>query len=139
VVSKLSDFTDGTFLEVIEDSFAKKEKVKRVLLCSGKVYYDLLEKQESDNREDIAIIRVEQLYPLPEKELAKVFNEYKGAEFCWVQEEPKNMGTWMHLSRYDFPVSLKCISRKSSASPATGLKKIHDKEQNEIVKEAFSI
>lgn len=139
VVSKLSDFTEGTFQELIGDNFAKKEKVKRVLLCSGKIYYDLLEKQESDNREDIAIVRLEQLYPLPEKELSNVFNLYKNAEFCWVQEEPKNMGTWMHLSRYDFPVALKCISRKSSASPATGLKKIHDKEQNEIVKEAFSI
>jgi 2-oxoglutarate dehydrogenase E1 component len=78
------------------------------------------------------------LYPLPTWELDKIFSKYEGAEFCWVQEEAKNQGTWLHLARYDFPVKLRYIGRKSSASPATGFKKVHDKEQAAIVAEAFA-
>jgi 2-oxoglutarate dehydrogenase E1 component len=137
-VSNAADFTQGQFQELINDKNADSKKVKRVLFCTGKIYYELLAKQEAEKRSDIAIVRIEQLYPLPETQMNAVFEQYKNAEFAWVQEEPKNMGTWMHLGRYDFPVSLKYIGRKSSASPATGFKKTHDKEQEAILNEAFA-
>lgn len=137
-VSTIEDFTKGGFQEVIPDNYAKASKVKKVLLCSGKIYYELLERQQTDKREDVAIIRVEQLYPLPEKQIQEIYNQYNKAEFNWVQEEPRNMGAWMHLSRYDFSFALKYIGRKSSASPATGFKKTHDKEQSAIIEEAFA-
>lgn len=139
-VSTTADFTKGTFLELIPDAKVNNpKKVKRVLLCSGKVYYDLLEKQEADKREDVSIVRIEQLYPFPEKQLTELHKEFKQAEFVWVQEEPKNMGAWLHLSRYEFSFQISCISRKSSASPATGFKKIHDKEQAEILEKSFNL
>lgn len=137
-VSTLEDFTKGSFQEIIGDAYADVKKVKKVLLCSGKIYYELLEKQQAENRKDVAIIRVEQLYPLPEHLLAQVYEQYKKSDFYWVQEEPRNMGTWMHLSRYDLPFTPKYIGRKSSASPATGFKKTHDKEQSAILEEAFA-
>lgn len=138
-VSGIEDFSKGKFEEVMHDGYADTKKVKRVLLCSGKIYYDLLERQQAENRKDIAIIRLEQLFPLPEKALAEISEMYKKAEFCWVQEEPRNMGTWMHLSRYDLPFAIRYIGRKSSASPATGFKKTHDKEQNAIIDESFTL
>ena len=137
-VSKMEDFTAGQFQEMIGDNYADAKKVKRVVLCTGKMYYELLAKQQEEKRKDIAIVRLEQLYPLPEKQLAELYNQYAKAEFVWVQEEPRNMGTWMHLSRYDFPFQLRYIGRKSSASPATGFKKTHDKEQAAIISEAFA-
>ncbi|MES2617313.1 MAG: 2-oxoglutarate dehydrogenase E1 component [Bacteroidota bacterium] len=137
-VSPVEDFIKGSFNEVIGDAYADAKKVKKVLLCSGKIYYELLARQQEEKRKDIAIVRVEQLYPLPEKQLEEVYAQYKNASFSWVQEEPRNMGTWMHLSRYDFPFALNYIGRKSSASPATGFKKVHDKEQAAILDEAFS-
>jgi len=136
-VSKLSEFVDSGFQEVIDDT--NVENVRRVLLCCGKIYYDLLAEKENKNSKDIAIVRVEQMYPLPTWDLDKIYAKYKDAEFCWVQEESKNQGTWLHLARYDFPVKLRYIGRKSSASPATGFKKVHDKEQAAIVSEAFAI
>lgn len=137
-VSTIEDFTKGSFMEVIGDQYADAKKVKKVLLCSGKIYYELLEKQQADKRKDVAVIRVEQLYPLPEHQLAAIYDQYSKADFFWVQEEPRNMGTWMHLSRYDLPFTPKYIGRKSSASPATGFKKTHDKEQAAILEEAFA-
>lgn len=137
-VSKLEDFTKGTFQQVIDDSFVKAKDVKRVLFCSGKIYYDLLERQQKEQRKDVAIVRVEQLYPMPEKEMDEVFAKYKNAEFCWVQEEPKNMGSWTYLLRREENFKLRLISRKASASPATGFSKVHAKEQAQIVDEAFA-
>ncbi|MFA9215431.1 MAG: 2-oxoglutarate dehydrogenase E1 component [Candidatus Methylacidiphilales bacterium] len=138
-VSKLEEFTDGTFQEVIDDAFVTKKSVKRVLLCTGKIYYELLEYQQKNDRKDIAIVRVEQLYPMPETQLAALYEKYKGAEFCWVQEEPKNMGAWLYLLRWDNNMHLKRISRESSASPATGFSKVHAKEQAAIIDQAFAI
>ncbi len=137
-VSKLEDFTTGGFNEVIDDTFVDTKKVKRVLLCTGKIYYELLERQQSTARKDVAIVRVEQLYPMPEKQLAAIYDKYKGAEFCWVQEEPKNMGAWLYLLRWDNNMHLKRISRESSASPATGFSKVHAKEQLALIDMAFN-
>jgi 2-oxoglutarate dehydrogenase E1 component len=136
-VSPLSELATGGFQEIYDDALAGK-KVRRVLFCTGKIYYELLAAQEAGNNTDVAIVRIEQLYPLPTWKLDAIFKKYEGAEFCWVQEEPKNQGTWLHLARYDFPVQLKYIGRKSAASPATGFKKVHDKEQAAIVAEAFA-
>lgn len=138
-VSKLADFTTGGFMEVVDDAFVKAKEVKRVLFCSGKVYYDLLKKQQEDGRKEVAIVRVEQLFPYPQKQLAAIRTKYKQADFCWVQEEPKNMGAWTFLLRWEENFNLKVIARKSSASPATGFAKIHAKEQEEIVNTAFTL
>ncbi len=140
-VSPLSDFTEGKFQEVIDDVNVKAEKVERVLICSGKIYYDLQEEQQKDKREDVAIVRLEQMYPTPFKQLDAIKAKYKKAEFIWVQEEPENMGAWPFICRtfrksnFDFEV----ISRKPSSSPATGFAKQHLAEQAAIVAKAFNI
>ncbi|WP_127713939.1 2-oxoglutarate dehydrogenase E1 component [Halobacteriovorax sp. HLS] len=138
-VSSVDDFSKGGLQEIIDDSWVKAKDVKKVLLCSGKVYYDLLEKQQNDKRKDVAIVRLEQLYPLPVKQLEKVLKKYKGAKQVWVQEEPMNMGAWTFLMRWREMFSdLTCISRKSSASPATGYAAVHNKEQEVILDKAFA-
>jgi len=137
-ISKLEDFSNGGFQEIIDDTFVDVKKVKRVLFCSGKVYYDLLEKQQKDKRKDVAIVRLEQLYPCPDKHMQKIYDKYTNAAFYWVQEEPKNMGAWTFLLRWDINFKLKLIARNSSSSPATGFAKIHAKEQSIIVEKAFA-
>lgn len=137
--STVKEFTSGHFQELIPDGQADPTLVKRVLFCTGKVYYDLLEKQTSEERKDVAVVRIEQLYPFPEKEVEEVMNQFSKADFVWVQEEPKNMGAWTFLLRYDFNRQLKLVSRKASASPATGFKKVHFKEQAELVNKAFEL
>lgn len=138
-VSPLADFIQGGFKEIIDDDFAEVKKVKRVLLCSGKIYFELLERQQTDKRKDIAIVRVEQLYPMPEKQLAAIYEKYKGAEICWVQEEPKNMGAWLYLLRWDNNLFLRRISRESSSTPATGYSKVHAEEQQQLLNTAFAL
>ncbi len=137
VVSPLKDFTNGAFKELIEDSYATAKSVKKILFCSGKVYFDLLEEQQNSKRKDIAIIRIEQLHPFPKKQFDAVVKKYKGAELIWVQEEPENMGYWTYILRTLADTDIKAISRKASASPATGYAKIHKKEQAAIVAKAF--
>jgi 2-oxoglutarate dehydrogenase E1 component len=135
--STKDDIIKGRFQEVIDDANTAK-KVSRILLCTGKIYYDLYEKKIADKRDDIAIVRLEQLHPLPEKQLAKVLEKYKGAETYWVQEEPKNQGYWTYLLRFDLFRSFNLISRKSSASPATGFSNVHKKEQADLLTKAFA-
>ncbi len=137
-VSTSKDFTDGTFQEIIDDSYVNAKEVKRVLLCTGKVYYDLKAKQQKDKRKDVAIVRLEQLYPMPEEQSWKLIEKYKSAEKVWVQEEPKNMGAFTFLRRYSQFDDFKLIARKSSASPATGYASVHASEQLRIVTNAFS-
>ncbi|MEM1324566.1 MAG: 2-oxoglutarate dehydrogenase E1 component [Bacteroidota bacterium] len=142
VISDIEDFTTGNrFQEVIDDSSIStrsRKKVKRILLCTGKVYYDLLAKQREDKRKDVAIVRLEQLYPLPEDQLTAIFEKYSEAEIYWVQEEPANMGAWGHLLTYWYgKQEVKLISRKASASPATGYKSLHEQQQTAIVETAF--
>ena len=107
------------------------------MLCTGKIYYELLEKQQADQRTDVAIVRLEQLAPLPKKQLEAVLSQYKKAELVWVQEEPENMGYWTYLLRVLTDLKLRVISRHAAASPATGYSKLHAKEQAELVKKAF--
>lgn len=136
-VSPLEEFTGGHFKEVLGDDFAEAKKVKRVLLCSGKVYYDLLDEQRTSDRKDVAIVRLEQLHPFPKKQLAAELAKYGKAKIYWVQEEPENMGYWNFMLRYMRRELEDVISRKPSASPATGYNKIHVKEQKDLVARAF--
>ncbi|MEL6133106.1 MAG: thiamine pyrophosphate-dependent enzyme, partial [Bacteroidota bacterium] len=137
-VSKLADMAEGTrFQELIDDPFVVASEVKRVLICSGKIYYDLLEEQQNNGRKDIAIIRLEQLYPLPVTQLRDAISKYEHAEWHWVQEEPRNMGAWNYILRVLTEVPLNYIGRKPSATPATGYHHQHMEEQNQIISEAF--
>ena len=140
-VSPLKDFTNNKFQEVIDDVNVKAVNVKRVLMSFGKIYYDLLEEQEKTKKQNIAIVRLEQVYPIPYEQLAKLRKKYKNAEFIWVQEEPENMGAWPFISRVfrksDFNFDV--ISRKPSSSPATGFAKQHLEEQAAIVAKAFQV
>jgi 2-oxoglutarate dehydrogenase E1 component len=137
-VSKVSDLTEGGFQEIIDDSYVNAKDVKRLIMCTGKVYYDLRAKQQKDKRKDVAIVRLEQLYPMPEEQSWKLLEKYKNAEKVWVQEEPKNMGAFTFLRRYVQFDDFKLIARKSSASPATGYASVHAQEQAKIVNNAFA-
>ncbi|MFM9061180.1 MAG: 2-oxoglutarate dehydrogenase E1 component, partial [Bacteroidota bacterium] len=118
---------------------ADPRKVLRVVFCTGKIYYDLLAYQQEHQRKDVALVRFEQLYPMPEPQLDALYRRYSKAEFYWVQEEPKNMGAWTYMLRFEQNRNLKLIARKSSASPATGYSKIHEKEQQGLVEQAFAL
>ncbi len=144
--SPMSDFTTGGFKEVIDDPNIKSAaKVKRVLLCSGKMYFDLSEKQLADKREDVAIVRLEQIYPLPVQQLNTLREKYKKAEWVWVQEEPRNMGALSFLRMNGLSPALskgegemKYMSRPASASTATGFAKKHAIEQAQLISDAFA-
>jgi len=137
-VSPLSDLTEGTFKETIGDTFVDPKKVTKVLLCTGKLYYELYEKQQKDKRDDVAIIRLEQMHPFPQKQIDEHLALYENAKVFWVQEEPFNMGGWTFMLRmYNGKKPLEVIARRSSASPSTGFAKIHAQEQAEIIRRAF--
>jgi 2-oxoglutarate dehydrogenase E1 component len=137
VVSPLKEFTSGSFQEVLDDATVTAKDVKRVILCSGKIYYDLLEAQTKRKSKDAAVVRLEQLYPFPEKQLGAVLKKYKDAKLLWVQEEPANMGPLSFIQRMMPGQPITYISRKASASPATGYSKVHKQEQEKIVNQAF--
>lgn len=136
-ISSSKDLTDGSFQEIIDDASVNAKDVKRLVLCTGKVFYDLKAKQVKDKRKDVAIVRLEQLYPMPEEQSWKLLEKYKNAEKVWVQEEPKNMGAFTFLRRYAQFDDFKLIARKSSASPATGYASVHAQEQAKIINGAF--
>jgi 2-oxoglutarate dehydrogenase E1 component len=139
--SKLEEFTSGRFREVMDDTFVESaNQVKKVLFCSGKVYFDLAERQQKENRKDVAIIRLEQLYPLPVRQLEALYKKYsQAATWFWVQEEPLNMGAASFLQMNLKSLNYGVISRQPSAATATGYSKVHAQEQAEIIDTAFSI
>lgn len=121
-VSTVADLANGTFQEVLDDATADVKKVKSVVLCTGKFYYDLLAERENLKREDVALVRVEQLFPVPENQMIAAMKRYKNADdFVWAQEEPRNMGAWSHLMMH-FPeaAKLRVASRRFYAAPAAG-------------------
>ncbi len=142
-VSPLSEFTEGKFKEVIDDVNVKATHVKRVVFCSGKIYYDLLEAQKTNQKDDVALVRVEQLYPTPVVQMETVYKRYKNAnEAVWVQEEPENMGAWPYLLRRLRKTSfskMDVISREESSSTATGYAKLHANQQASIVAATFDV
>ncbi len=138
--SHKSEFTSGGFKEIIDDVFVQNAtEVKKVLFCSGKMYFDLAERQTKDNRTDVAVIRLEQIYPLPQKQLDELYKKYSKAIWYWVQEEPLNMGAATFLRMNVKNINFYVISRQVSASTATGYSKIHIQEQGQIVDTAFSL
>lgn len=140
VVSPIAEFTSGRFREVLQDTTVDPKKVKRVVLCTGKVYFDLEEAREKEKISTVALVRLEQLHPLPKTQLLEVLKSYKGAEVVWVQEEPENMGYWNYLLRLLYQeLPMRVIARKPSASPATGYNKVHVEEQKTLVAQALSL
>jgi 2-oxoglutarate decarboxylase len=148
-VSPLADFTDGRFRPVIDDPRYRESNgpvagVHRVLLCSGKIYYELAAAREKRGVDNIAIVRLEQLYPVPDRRLAAVLDRYPNAEDVrWVQEEPANQGAWPYFG-LELPVKLprlvgfKRISRRRMAAPAAGSSKVHEVEQAALIDEALA-
>lgn len=142
-VSPLSDLAEGAFQRVIGDPEVDPAEVRRVLLCSGKVFYDLAAQREAAGRQDVAIIRLEQLYPLSEEVLERALAPFdRAASVRWVQEEPANMGAWSYL-RVRFGDTLlgrpfSGLSRPAAASPATGSGGAHKLEQQELLNAAFA-
>ncbi|MGB3616841.1 MAG: 2-oxoglutarate dehydrogenase E1 component, partial [Catalinimonas sp.] len=139
VVSPISEFTQGRFRETIDDGYVDKPSVRRVLLCTGKVYYDLLERRQEGEHRDVALIRLEQLHPFPKQQVLDLIGTYpEGTPVVWVQEEPENMGAWAFLLRSFREQPLDVIARRASASPATGYAKVHAEEQKQILDRAFA-
>jgi 2-oxoglutarate dehydrogenase E1 component len=138
-VSPLSDFARGTrFQELLDEVSVEAKSVRRVLLCSGKIYYDLVERRQKEQRTDVAIVRLEQLYPLPEAALNDLTARYASAEkWFWVQEEPANMGAWPFVQT-QVKLPLECIARPPSSTTATGFPAQHLAEQQAILDAAFS-
>jgi 2-oxoglutarate dehydrogenase E1 component len=138
-VSKVNDFTKINFQEVLDDTKADAKKITRVAFCSGKVYYDLIERREKEGAEDIAFIRLEQLYPFPQKQVDAILKKYsKAKEYLFVQEEPENMGPWRFVDKCLRTMNLKYVGREEAASPATGFAKRHAAENEEIMTTIFS-
>lgn len=137
--STLDEFTGGGFKEVIDDRAADPSLITKALFCSGKMYFDLDERRKKDNASNVAIIRLEQLYPLPYRQLEELSKKYSKATWFWVQEEPLNMGAASFLRMNLTTINFGVISRQASASTATGYNKVHMQEQGEIVEMAFSI
>ena len=142
--SPLSEFTKGGFQTVITDrGELKADKVKRIIACSGKVYYDLVKRRESKGADDVAIIRVEQLYPFPHKAFGAEIKKYPNAtDIVWCQDEPQNQGAWFFVQHYVHEnmlagQKLGYAGRAASASPAAGYAHLHQEQQKALVDAAF--
>jgi 2-oxoglutarate dehydrogenase E1 component len=148
--ARVEDFVSGSFQEVIDDPIAaaRADEVQRVIACTGKVYYDLIEeraKRFAGHEHEIAVVRVEQLYPWPEAQLSEIFGQYNRAEArVWCQEEPRNMGAWTFVrdriqSIIGEKVRLECAGRPEAASPAVGSPRIHRAQLQRFLDEAFGL
>ena len=138
-VSSLKELAGGYFQPVINDSGLDANSVDTLVLCTGKIYYELLEEREKLQVDNIAFIRLEQLYPLPIKQLEKVLASYsKKVKLLWVQEEPENMGAWNYMLRALRSWNLEVISTPASASPAAGSPKVHEKRMKEMMSKVFA-
>ncbi|HLS03596.1 MAG TPA: multifunctional oxoglutarate decarboxylase/oxoglutarate dehydrogenase thiamine pyrophosphate-binding subunit/dihydrolipoyllysine-residue succinyltransferase subunit [Actinomycetales bacterium] len=138
--SAVEDFTQGTFEEVLPDTTINPANVKRVLLCSGKIYWELIARREADNDTTTAIVRLEQLYPLASEKIAEVLQTYGNAELIWVQDEPENQGPWPFITVNLAPElgrEIKLISRPASAATSTGTVKAHQIEQTDLLNRVF--
>lgn len=140
-VSSLNDFSQGKFREVIDDPSV--QGARKVLFCSGKIYFDLFQEREKRKLGDIALIRIEQLYPFPDTEVKEILNKYGSSKMCWIQEEHNNMGAWSYIHPFFNELlgakdALKYIGRDRSASPAAGSTALHKKQLEQIMVEAFS-
>jgi 2-oxoglutarate dehydrogenase E1 component len=138
-VSTVKDFTESKFQEIIDDTSADVKKVTRLAFCSGKIYYDLIERREKEGTNDIAFVRIEQLYPFPQKQIDAILAKYKNAkEYLYVQEESENMGAWRFVDKNLRSLNMNYVGREEAASPATGFAKRHQLESEEIMTSIFS-
>jgi 2-oxoglutarate dehydrogenase E1 component len=134
----MEELADGRFYPVIDDSDVDINEVRRIVFCSGKLYYDLLAQKKEFDAKDIALVRIEQLHPFPIKQVESILKKYKNSMLnLWVQEEPINMGAWRHVSHEFRDYEIYPIARQASGSPATGLSKIHQIQQQEIITKVF--
>ncbi|MGH8438496.1 MAG: 2-oxoglutarate dehydrogenase E1 component [Pseudomonas sp.] len=148
-ISTLEDLAEGSFQTVIpEIDTLDPKKVTRLVLCSGKVYYDLLEKRRAEGREDIAVVRIEQLYPFPEDDLVEILAPYTHLkDVVWCQEEPMNQGAWYSsqhhmrriLTRHNKELVLEYAGREASAAPACGYASMHAEQQEKLLQDAFTV
>ncbi len=137
VISKTSDLINGKFLPVIDDR-DKQKNVKSLVFCSGKFYYDLLHYKRQNKISNVAIVRIEQLFPLPNKEIESIIESYSFDEIVWAQEEPRNMGAWGHLLMHlDKAKEFRVASRRFYGAPASGSKARFDKRHNEVIEYVF--
>lgn len=134
--STIEEFTNGKFQEIIDDSI-DTSSVKKLVFCSGKLYYELLQERIENKRTDVAIVRLEQLYPIAEQQLQKIIKKYNPEHLVWAQEEPENMGAWSHILRSLRHLPFEVIARNESAATASGSSKRSAKRQNEIIKQVF--
>ncbi len=138
VVSSLEDFATGTFQPIIDDEFAVAEKVEKVVLCSGKIYYELHAKREERNCDNIALVRLEQLYPLNKESINSIIEKYSAKkQILWVQEEPENMGAWAYILRTLRHTGIDVIAPVASGSPAPGSHKMFERNQNNVLNQVF--
>jgi 2-oxoglutarate dehydrogenase E1 component len=135
----MEDFTHGKFLEVIDDAAVNPKDIQKLVFCSGKIYYDLVEHREKVKATDTAIIRIEQLYPIPYEQLVSIIAKYSHVkQYVWAQEEPENMGAWSFVNRkFKTPSPLIYVGRDEAASPATGFAKMHNAETYAIMDAVF--
>jgi 2-oxoglutarate dehydrogenase E1 component len=142
-VSTLEDLAEGAFLTVLEEQEkSDPKKVDRVVMCSGKVYYELLEKKQEAGLDNVALLRIEQLHPFPNDRMGRRLTQYEHVKtFYWCQEEPINQGAWYSIQHNLRNVidnrSLECACRDASASPATGYAKVHKEQQQNLIKIAL--
>jgi 2-oxoglutarate dehydrogenase E1 component len=136
-VSALEDLSMGRFQELIDDVQVKPSAVEKVVFCSGKIYYELLQEREKTARMEVALVRLEQLYPLPEEQINTVLEKYKGKSLIWVQEEPKNMGAWTHILNRLQHLPFELIASRPSAATASGSSKQAAHRQRLIIEEVF--
>ena len=139
-VSTVEDLCEGVFQNVIDDTITDKYAITRIIFCTGKVYYDLAEEKQKNQRNDVAIVRIEQLYPFPLNDVETIMCGYPNVEdFYWVQEEPANMGAANFIRNKMRDLSLLFVARSESGSPATGSSQMHKRTQRKIVEKAFGI
>ena len=140
VVSPLEDLANGKFQPIIDDTTADTNKVEKLVLCTGKLYYELLAKKEELNAENIALVRLEQIYPLQREDLDNILNKYSNRkELIWAQEEPENMGAWTYILRHLRNTGIDVIAPVSSGSPAPGSHKMFEKNQQGVINKVFGI
>ena len=138
-VSKIEDLSKGCFKEVIDDALAKPKAIDTVVLCSGKFYYDLIEKYETMSASNIAFVRLEQLYPFPKTQLSEIVKKYgEDCNYIWAQEEPENMGAWSFIIRKWQFTPISCCSRHASGSPASGSPKVHEIRHSAVINKVMS-
>ena len=138
VISTVEDLANGQFQPIIDDEKVNADKVEKLVLCSGKSYYELLAKREELNCENVALVRMEQLYPLQQDKIDEVFAKYGNRkQLLWVQEEPENMGAWTYILRNFRDTGIQVIAAVPSGSPAPGSHKMFERNQNSVINRVF--